>query len=167
MTILVGPSRIPIQWIKAIFGSRSKIMYQLKLQKQREVDAGPNRKRKYKKSRAASRLIVNVRKYTNVVQKTFANLSNFFHFGTVEITPSNVTGPLCGSKEFALKDLNVACWDFINFCRRANDNSLKVIARHTQVYCHFSTDCGLMAKIELHNTLKCNHQYNCMRYFIN
>ena len=151
VTFLVGPSKIPIHGVKAILGTRSHTMYQLILEKQRAADAESNRKTKSKKSRASFRLIINVRKYQ---PDDFCQLIQFIHCGSAEITPSNVTGLLCGSKQFGLEDLNDACWDFINACRRSDDNSMNVIERHTPAYCHFKTACRLLAKIETNRRVK-------------
>ena len=62
--------------------------YQLILEKQRQVDQDIKTK-KSKKTHRADRLVISVTKYH---PEDFRQIVEFIHCGTVDISPSNVTG---------------------------------------------------------------------------
>ncbi|XP_033749671.1 serine-enriched protein-like [Pecten maximus] len=145
VTFLVGPTKVPVYGVKAILGTRSRVMYQLILQKQKEEEE--NRSKKSRKSRFSSRLVIDVKKYE---PEDFRKIVQFIHCGTVDVTVKNVTGLLCGASQFKLMDLKVACWDFIKRCLKSENGSVAAIRKGAQQYNHHKTAGKLLSKISNH-----------------
>ncbi|XP_060073631.1 serine-enriched protein-like [Ylistrum balloti] len=147
VTFLVGPTKVPIYGVKAILGTRSRVMYQLILQKQKEEEE--KRSHKSRKSRGNSRLVIDVKKYE---PEDFRKIIQFIHCGTVDVTSKSVTGLLCGANQFKLVDLKVACWDFIKRCLKSENGSMAVMRKSAHQYSHHKTAEKLLSKISKHFT---------------
>ncbi|XP_045177958.2 serine-enriched protein-like [Mercenaria mercenaria] len=129
VTFLVGPREVPVHGVRAIMGTRSRVMYQLILKhmSMREVDEERNhKKKKAKKTKynqsvgigrsLSQRLVIPVKKYDPDV---FRMLVQFIHCGSVNITEETVAGLFCAASHFELSDLREACLDFVERCIKA------------------------------------------------
>ncbi|XP_069128871.1 serine-enriched protein-like [Argopecten irradians] len=116
VTFLVGPTKVPVHGVKAILGTRSRVLYQLILNQQHKKNAERSAFKKLRKSHSKSQVVIEVNKYE---PEDFRMLMQFVHCGTVDIGVQNVAGLLCGAYQFGLDDLRSACWDFV---RRSLDN---------------------------------------------
>ncbi|XP_033744118.1 serine-enriched protein-like [Pecten maximus] len=116
VTFLVGPTKVPVYGVKAILGTRSRVLYQLILNQQHKTNAERASFKKLRKSHSKSHVVIDVNKYE---PEDFRMLIQFVHCGSVDIGVHNVAGLLCGAYQFGLEDLRSACWDFV---RRSLDN---------------------------------------------
>ncbi|XP_060565768.1 serine-enriched protein-like [Ruditapes philippinarum] len=124
VTFIVGPREVLVHGVRAIMGTRSRIMYQLIL-KHMSMEAADQEKnlKKNKKSKKnatvgigrslSQRLIIPVKKYDSEV---FRMLVQFIHCGSVNITEETVAGLYCAASQFELRDLCNACLDFVERC---------------------------------------------------
>ncbi|XP_060581012.1 serine-enriched protein-like, partial [Ruditapes philippinarum] len=126
VTFLVGPKEIPVYGVRAILGTRSKVLYQLIIKhlNLREAELKYN-----KPSVCGGRLTIPVRKYDTEV---FRMLIQFVHSGTATITDTAVFGLLCGAYQFELRDLEEACWEYIG--RRIEHGCVDVILTSARAY---------------------------------
>ncbi|XP_069138750.1 serine-enriched protein-like [Argopecten irradians] len=145
VTFLVGPTKVPVYGVKAILGTRSRVIYQLILQKQKEEEE--NRTKKSRKSRNGSHLVIDVKKYE---PEDFRKIVQFIHCGSVDVTVKNVTGLLCGASQFKLMDLKFACWDFVKRCLNAENGSVAAIRKCAEQYSQHKTAGKLFSKISSH-----------------
>ncbi|XP_060070235.1 serine-enriched protein-like [Ylistrum balloti] len=123
VTFLVGPTKIPVYGVKAILGTRSRVLYQLILNQQHRAATERSSFKKLRKSHSKSNVIIDVNKYE---PEDFRMLMQFVHCGSVDIGVHNVAGLLCGAYQFGLEDLRSACWDFVR--RSLNSTSGKETA---------------------------------------
>ncbi|KAL4222033.1 hypothetical protein ACF0H5_018076 [Mactra antiquata] len=107
VTFLVGAEQIPIHGVRAILGTRSKVFYQLIMRHLREESSKPSKLF----SQYGHRLTIPVKKYDTDV---FRTLIQFIHSGSASLNDRNVVGLLCGADQFELRDLEQACWKYID-----------------------------------------------------
>ncbi|XP_060595374.1 serine-enriched protein-like [Ruditapes philippinarum] len=126
VTFVVGPREVPVHGVRAIMGTRSRVMYQLILKHMsmeaadKERNAKSNKKSKKSTCKAvgigrslSQRLVIPVKKYDSEV---FRMLVQFIHCGIVNITEETVAGLFCAASHFELPDLSKACLDFVERC---------------------------------------------------
>ncbi|XP_053374297.1 serine-enriched protein-like [Mercenaria mercenaria] len=145
VTFIVGPREVPVHGVRAIMGTRSRIMYQLILKHMHmsaadeETNAKKNKKSKKNTcnrsvgiSRSLSqRLVIPVKKYDSEV---FRMLVQFIHCGSVTITEETVAGLFCAAAHFELSDLSKACLDFVERCLNAGRAEKLLV--YTRCYSH-------------------------------
>ncbi|XP_045167806.2 serine-enriched protein-like [Mercenaria mercenaria] len=119
VTFLVGPREIPVHGVRAILGTRSKVLYQLIIKHLNIRETGLKYAKPSPLRHYGDRLTIPVRKYDAEV---FRMLMQFVHSGTATISDSTVFGLLCGADQFELKDLEQACWEYM-------DRRIEFIAR--------------------------------------
>ncbi|OWF45718.1 serine-enriched protein-like [Mizuhopecten yessoensis] len=146
VTFLVGPTKVPVYGVKAILGTRSRVLYQLILNQQHQAEAERSTFKKFRKSSSKSRVVIEVNKYE---PEDFRMLMQFVHCGSVDIGIHNVAGLLCGAYQFGLEDLRSACWDFV---RRSLDSASGQDTAHALMasafrYNHHKTTRKLVSKI--------------------
>ncbi|WAQ94458.1 GPRS-like protein [Mya arenaria] len=101
VTFLVGSDKTPIQGVRSILATRSKVMYQLIYNNIKKLEGRPS---------FGLRLTIPIHKYDAEV---FRMLIQFIHCGTATINDQTVTGLLCGACQFELWDLEVAFWRYL------------------------------------------------------
>ncbi|XP_071100616.1 serine-enriched protein-like [Haliotis cracherodii] len=112
VTFLVGRKQVPIYGVKAILATRSRYLYQLIQQQQKQVEhdnASKKRSKKSKPSPIQHKLCIKVPDYQ---VEDFRAFLRFVHSGKVEIDSSNVIGLLCAAVEFGFSDLQSTCMKF-------------------------------------------------------
>ncbi|XP_048241912.1 serine-enriched protein-like [Haliotis rufescens] len=90
VTFLVGRKQVPIYGVKAILATRSRYLYQLILQQQKQVELDNPSKKRSKKSKPSPiqhKLCIKVPDYQ---VEDFRAFLRFVHSGKVEIDSSNV-----------------------------------------------------------------------------
>ncbi|XP_045167803.1 serine-enriched protein-like [Mercenaria mercenaria] len=135
VTFLVGPREIPVHGVRAILGTEAstltltrasqisskqfqimfssifRVLYQLIIKHLNLRETGLKYTIQPSLRHYGDRLIIPVRKYDAEV---FRMLIQFVHSGTATITDSTVFGLLCGADQFELKDLEQACWEYMD-----------------------------------------------------
>jgi hypothetical protein len=111
----VGAEKVKVYGVKAILGTRSRVIFNLILKKQKEAEFLTKAEKKDKKKK---KCVASSDKVTIVVKKyepeDFRKIVQFIHSGSVDINSSCIAGLLCGASHFGLDDLERACWDFVN-----------------------------------------------------
>ncbi|CAG2202707.1 unnamed protein product [Mytilus edulis] len=131
VTFEVGPENVKVHGVKAILGTRSRVLLKL------------TKKGKKKKTTVKSdKVLIVVRKYE---PEDFKRIIQFIHSGSVDINSSCVVGLLCGASQFGLDDLEKACLDFVNHSVESGTIS-KIIATAKR-YSHHKTGQRLLEKI--------------------
>ena len=118
VTFEVGQEKVKVHGVKAILGTRSRVLFNLILKKQKEAEFQTKAEKKDKKKKTGSKtdsdkVIIVVKKYE---PEDFRKIIEFIHSGSVDINRSCVAGLLCGATQFGLDDLERACWDFVDHC---------------------------------------------------
>ncbi|WAQ94468.1 GPRS-like protein [Mya arenaria] len=101
VTFLVGTDNTPVNGVRSILATRSKVMYQLIFNHIKTLEG---------RSSFGVRLAIPVHKYDAEV---FRMLIQFIHCGTATITDQTVTGLICGACQFELQNLEAACWRYL------------------------------------------------------
>ncbi|XP_071133508.1 serine-enriched protein-like isoform X2 [Mytilus edulis] len=144
----VGPEKVKVHGVKAILGTRSRVLYNLILKKQKEQEfKGKTHKKDKKKNKSSIfqndvHVLITVQKYHS---EDFRKIIEFIHCGSVDINSSCLAGLLCGASQFGLDDLEKACWDFVNYCLK-NGTVLSLLPSAKR-YCNFKLGQILMEKI--------------------
>ncbi|XP_045167802.2 serine-enriched protein-like [Mercenaria mercenaria] len=156
VTFIVGPREVPVHGVRAIMGTRSRVMYQLILKHMSMSAADEDRNaKKNKKSKKntcnrsvgigrslSQRLVIPVKKYDSEV---FRMLVQFIHCGSVTITEETVAGLFCAAAHFELSDLSKACLDFVERCLDAGRAEKLLIS--ARCYSHHNATKTLFVKI--------------------
>ncbi|CAC5392617.1 unnamed protein product [Mytilus coruscus] len=144
VTFEVGSEKVKVHGVKAILGTRSRVLYNLILKKQREAEfqRKADKKDKKKTSVKSDKVIIVVKKYE---QEDFRKIIQFIHSGSVDINSSCVAGLLCGASQFGLDDLERACWDFVN--HSVKPGIISKIIPAAKRYSHHKTGQRLLEKI--------------------
>ncbi|CAG2218891.1 unnamed protein product [Mytilus edulis] len=148
VTFEVGSEKVKVHGVKAILGTRSRVLYNLILKKQKEAefqrkaDKKDKKNKKNKSSIQSDKVTIVVKKYE---PEDFRKIIQFIHSGSVDINSSCVAGILCGASQFGLDDLERACWDFVNHSVKSGTIS-KVIPAAKR-YRHHKTGQILLEKI--------------------
>ncbi|XP_063447932.1 serine-enriched protein-like [Mytilus trossulus] len=145
VTFEVGPEHVKVHGVKAILGTRSRVLYNLILKKQKEAEfqSKADKKGKQKKTTVKSdKVLIVVRKYE---PEDFKKIIQFIHSGSVDINSSCVAGLLCGASQFGLDDLERACWDFVNYS--VNSGTISKIIPSAKRYSHHKTGQRLLEMI--------------------
>ncbi|XP_021367422.1 uncharacterized protein LOC110459470 isoform X1 [Mizuhopecten yessoensis] len=137
VTFHVGPQKTPVHGVKAILGTRSRVLYGMILKAEKELEKIQNttsknmkmRKQKAEKTLAPTRLTIDVNTYEADV---FRKIIQFVHSGSVNVDSSSVIELICGAEEFGLKDLRMACWDFVDRCIEAGTDLSHVVTSSSQ-----------------------------------
>ncbi|XP_033725003.1 serine-enriched protein-like [Pecten maximus] len=103
VTFHVGPQKTPIHGVKAILGTRSRVLYGMILKAERELEKTQKTKPKHMKSKKQkaektdqpTRLSINVDTYEPDV---FRRIIQFVHSGSVNVDSSSVIGLICGAE---------------------------------------------------------------------
>ncbi|VDI64169.1 Hypothetical predicted protein [Mytilus galloprovincialis] len=114
VTFEVGSDKVKVHGVKAILGTRSRVLYNLILKKQKEAEFQRKADKKDKKKKTSiqsDKVTIVVKKYE---PEDFKKIIQFIHSGSVDINSLCVAGLLCGASQFGLDDLERACWDFVN-----------------------------------------------------
>ncbi|XP_052086958.1 uncharacterized protein LOC127724125 isoform X2 [Mytilus californianus] len=142
----VGPEKVKIHGVKAILGTRSRVLYNLILKKQKEEEFKGKALKKDKKKKKSSifqnDVLITVQKYH---PEDFRKIIEFIHCGSVDINSSCLGGLLCGASQFGLGDLQEACWDFINYC--VKNGTILSLLPSAKRYCNFKLGQILIEKI--------------------
>ncbi|ESO92629.1 hypothetical protein LOTGIDRAFT_162549 [Lottia gigantea] len=109
VVFLVGQNKTPVYGVKAILATRSRVFYQMILQKQKQVKAS----KKVKDDKFKGQLVLEVMNYDEDV---FRRLISFIHCGKVKVDVLSVIGLFCAAVEYDMKDLKKACWDYFLRC---------------------------------------------------
>ncbi|VDI82329.1 Hypothetical predicted protein [Mytilus galloprovincialis] len=145
VTFEVGSDKVKVHGVKAILGTRSRVLYNLILKKQKEAEFQRKADKKDKKKKTS----VKSDKVTIVVKKyepeDFKKIIQFIHSGSVDINSSCVAGLLCGASQFGLDDLERACWDFVN--HSVKSGTISKIIPSAKRYSHHKTAQRLLGKI--------------------
>ncbi|CAC5397574.1 unnamed protein product [Mytilus coruscus] len=145
VTFEVGSDKVKVHGVKAILGTRSRVLYNLILKKQKEAEFQRKADKKDKKNKTS----VQSDKVTIVVKKyepeDFRKIIQFIHSGSVDINSSCVAGLLCGASQFGLDDLEKACWDFVN--HSVKSGTISKIISAAKRYNHHKTGQRLLEKI--------------------
>jgi len=147
VTFYVGPEKQAIHGVKAILGTRSRVMYQLLLKKERETEEHRKLSKKFRKSQRNSKTIIDVNKYQ---PDDFREIIKFMHCGMVDINGKNVVGILCGASQFKLDDLKVACWSFIRKSVTSQSTCVQTILKCAKIYSEHKSTERLVRKINEH-----------------
>ncbi|CAC5393794.1 unnamed protein product [Mytilus coruscus] len=145
VTFEVGTEKVKIHGVKAILGTRSRMLFNLILKKQKEAEFQRKADKKDKKKRTpvkSDKVTIVVKKYE---PEDFRKIIQFIHSGSVDINSSCVAGLLCGASQFDLDDLERACWDFVN--RSVKSGTISKIIQSVKRYSHHKTGQRLMEKI--------------------
>lgn len=141
----VGPEKVKVYGVKAILGTRSRVLFNLILKKQKEAEFRTKAEKKDKKKKK----ITSLDKVTIVVKKyepeDFRKIIQFIHSGSVDINSSCTAGLLCGASQFGLDDLEGACWDFVNHSIKSG--TLPKMIPSAKRYRHHKTGQRLIEKI--------------------
>ena len=141
----VGPEKVKVYGVKAILGTRSRVLFNLILKKQKETEFLTNAEKKDKKKKK----VTSLDKVTIVVKKyepeDFRKIIQFIHSGSVDINCSCAAGLLCGASQFGLDDLEGACWDFVNHSIKSG--TLSKMIPSAKRYRHHKTGQRLMEQI--------------------
>ncbi|XP_041350849.1 serine-enriched protein-like [Gigantopelta aegis] len=89
VTFLVGRSRVPVHGVKAILATRSRLLYQLILQHQREADRQSAQRSRSHRHRSVDQLIIPMEDYR---EEEFYRLVKFLHSGKIRIDLKVVVG---------------------------------------------------------------------------
>ncbi|XP_076109061.1 serine-enriched protein-like [Mytilus galloprovincialis] len=142
VTFEVGSDNVKVHGVKVILGTRSRVLYNLILKKQKEAEfqskADKNGKQK-KTTVKSDKVTIVVRKYE---PEDFKKIIQFIHSGSVEINSSCVAGLLCGASQFGLDDLERACWDFVNYSVKSG--TISKIIPTAKRYSHHKTGQRLL-----------------------
>ena len=138
----VGPEKVKVHGVKAILGTRSRVLYNLILKKQKETEFLSKSEKKVQKKKTTDKITIVVKKYE---PEDFKKIIQFIHSGSVDINRSYVAGLLCGASQFGLDDLERACWDFVDQCLNSGTSS-KLIPS-AKKYSHHKTGQRLLEKI--------------------
>ncbi|XP_076117898.1 serine-enriched protein-like isoform X2 [Mytilus galloprovincialis] len=142
----VGPEKVKVHGVKAILGTRSRVLYNLILKKQKEQEFKGKTHKKDKKKKTSSifqnDVLITVQKYQ---PEDFRKIIEFIHCGSVDINSSCLAGLLCGASQFGLDDLEKACWDFVNYC--VKNGTVLSLLPSAKRYCNFKLGQILMEKI--------------------
>ncbi|XP_071100607.1 serine-enriched protein-like [Haliotis cracherodii] len=114
VTFLVGKEKAPVHGVKAIMATRSRYMYQLLLQHQKQSSVERPKTKKIKDSPFSQKLTITIPDYHI---GDFQAFLKFVHSGKANIGFNNVIGLLCASVEFGFSDLRTACMQFIQRCQ--------------------------------------------------
>ncbi|XP_063423928.1 serine-enriched protein-like [Mytilus trossulus] len=147
VTFLIGSQKVPVYGVKAIMGTRSRVLYNIILKKQRELEFSAKNpkvqtKKKFKTPKTNHHLTIPVSKY---LLEDFQKIVEYLHCGTVDISASNVAGLLCGASQFELGDLRTACLDYIEHCSRIG--SISLLIPSAKRYSHHSSGKTLISVI--------------------
>ncbi|XP_063446126.1 serine-enriched protein-like [Mytilus trossulus] len=144
VTFEVGSEKVKVHGVKAILGTRSRVLYNLILKKQKEAEfqrKADKKDKKRKTSVQSDKVIIVVKKYE---PEDFRMIIQFIHSGSVDINSSCVAGLLCGAAQFGLDDLERACWDFIN--HSVKSGTISKIIPAAKRYSHHITGQQLLEK---------------------
>ncbi|XP_071153050.1 serine-enriched protein-like [Mytilus edulis] len=145
VTFEVGTEKVKVHGVKAILGTRSRVLYNLILKKQKEAEFQSNVDKKDKKKKKA----VKSNKVTIIVKKyepeDFRKIIQFIHSGSVDINCSCLAGLLCGASQFGLDDLERACWNFVR--NLIESETVSKLIPSAKRYSHHKTGQRLMEKI--------------------
>ncbi|XP_069102897.1 serine-enriched protein-like [Argopecten irradians] len=128
VTFLVGSNKIPIHGVKAILGTRSRVLYAMILKAEK---AQSSKQIKSKKQKTPERLTIHIDTYEAEV---FRKIIQFVHSGTVNVDSSSVIGLLCGAEEFGLTDLKMACWDYVERCVASGNDLHHLMTSPSHMY---------------------------------
>ena len=142
VTFEVGADKVKINGVKAILGSRSRVLFNLILKKQKEADFERKSGKNKKKRMSSDKTTIVVKKYE---PEDFRKIIQFIHSGSVDINCSCVTGLLCGASQFGLDDLETACWDFVNHSIKSG--TISKVIQSAKRYSNHKTGVRLLEKI--------------------
>ncbi|CAC5397161.1 unnamed protein product [Mytilus coruscus] len=144
----VGPEKVKIHGVKVILGTRSRVLYNLILKKQKEGEFKGKAHKKDKKKKQSSifqnDVLITVQKYH---PDDFRKIIEFIHCGSVDINTCCLGGLLCGASQFGLDDLQEACWDFVNYC--VKNGTVLSLLPSAKRYCNFKLGQILIEKEDL------------------
>jgi len=142
----VGSEKVKVYGVKAILGTRSRVLFNLILKKQKEAEFLTKAEKKDKKKK---KNVTSSDKFTIVVKTyepaDFRKIVQFIHSGSVDINSSCIAGLLCGASQFGLGDLEAACWDFVNHSIKSG--TLSKMISTAKRYRHHKTGQRLIEKI--------------------
>ncbi|CAC5393795.1 unnamed protein product [Mytilus coruscus] len=145
VTFEVGSEKVKVHGVKAILGTRSRVLYNLILKKQKEAEFQRKADKKDKKKKIpvkSDKITIIVKKYE---PEDFRKIIQFIHSGSVDINSSCVAGLLSGASQFGLDDLERACWDFVN--HSVKSGTISKIIPAVKRYSHHKTGQRLLEKI--------------------
>ncbi|CAC5401465.1 unnamed protein product [Mytilus coruscus] len=122
VTFEIGPQRFLVHGLKAVIGSRSKVLQDMILQQN-----SPQVQRKTKKSKTQN---IPIHKYDIDVFRQFIN---FVHTGSVVMDITTVVGITCAADEFDVPELSDACWEYLRRCS-ATATNIPVLQNETDRY---------------------------------
>ncbi|ESP00695.1 hypothetical protein LOTGIDRAFT_157985 [Lottia gigantea] len=136
VVFLVGENKTPVYGVKAILATRSRVFYQMILQKQKEVKA-----KKVKGDKFKGKLVLEVMNYEEDIFRRFIS---FIHCGKIRADVTSVIGLFCAAVEYGMKDLKQACWDYFLRCL---DNQTETLMTSLEFYSHHRGIKHIMNKI--------------------
>ncbi|CAG2236272.1 unnamed protein product [Mytilus edulis] len=122
VTFEIGPQRFLVHGLKAVIGSRSKVLQDMILQQN-----SPQIQIKTKK---------NINKHISINNydiDVFRQFLNFVHTGSVVMDVTTVVGITCAAEEFDVPELNDACWGYLRRCSTTATN-IPVLQNETDRY---------------------------------
>ncbi|ESO92630.1 hypothetical protein LOTGIDRAFT_162550 [Lottia gigantea] len=137
VVFLVGQNKTPVYGVKAILATRSRVFYQMILQKQKQAKAS----KKVKDDKFKGQLVLEVMNYDEDV---FRRLISFIHCGKVKVDVLSVIGLFCAAVEYDTKDLKKACWDFFLRCL---GNQKETLMTSLELYSHHRGIKHIMNKL--------------------
>lgn len=139
----VGEEKVKVHGVKTVLGTRSRVLYNLILKKQRDSVFKSKADKKNRKTQTnTDKLTIVVKKYD---PEDFRKIIQFIHCGSIDINSSCVAGILCGASQFGLDDLEMACWDFVNHSIKSG--TISKIISSAKRYSHQKTGQKLLEKI--------------------
>ncbi|XP_063435657.1 serine-enriched protein-like [Mytilus trossulus] len=121
VTFEIGPQRFLVYGLKAVIGSRSKVLQDMMLQN------SPQMHRKTKKNNNQNILI------HNYDIDVFRQFINFVHTGSVVMDVTTVVGITCAAEDFDVPELSDACWGYLKRCSAITTN-IPILQNETDRY---------------------------------
>ncbi|XP_063435659.1 serine-enriched protein-like [Mytilus trossulus] len=122
VTFEIGPQRFLVYGLKAVIGSRSKVLQDMMLQQK-----SPQMQRKTKKNNNQNILI------HNYDIDVFRQFINFVHTGSVVMDVTTVVGMTCAAEEYDVPELSGACWGYLRRCSTTTTN-IPILQNETDRY---------------------------------
>ncbi|XP_071166213.1 serine-enriched protein-like [Mytilus edulis] len=111
VTFEIGPQRFLVHGLKAVIGSRSKVLQEMMIQQN-----SPQIQKKTKKNDNQN---IPIHNYDIDVFRQFIN---FVHTGSVVMDVTTVVGMTCAAEEFDVPELSDACWGYLRRCSTTATN---------------------------------------------
>ncbi|XP_063435656.1 serine-enriched protein-like [Mytilus trossulus] len=111
VTFEIGPQRFLVYGLKAVIGSRSKVLQDMMLQQ-----SSPQMQRKTKKNNNQN---ISIHNYDIDVFRQFLN---FVHTGSVVMDVTTVVGIACAAEEYDVPELSDACLGYLKRCSTTTTN---------------------------------------------